>query len=385
MLHRTLLVVAAAVTRLRGLCPRRCRGRPSSFGFRKTRSGARRIRRPAAHGAGASDADEGCGLERWEAEFYCDPLDVPQARLVALGQRVMSLGSARRPFFATGSRNRPRGAGCSGSTTRASSCGTRRSTRERDAPPADVRDAPVDVHHRPRAGKHRAEAKTRVDGSPVFFPRRPRGADAASRRGGAASSLRRWTHDTHVHCGSSRVAHVPAHARHRDPARAPGGAAPAGRSRRSTAGSASAAPSENDVRPAARSRSPRRRAGNACSSRRSTGPRAIDSTTSSRRMPYPRRRRRPSATCLPYSPRARLSLAAPWPAVQRGGGPARFAARESLCRLGLVDETGNDGEIFTLPSSDETSKRRPCRHVLGDTQRHLRTRFRARADSCRPF
>ena len=115
------------------------------------------------------------------------------------GQRVMSLGSARRSFFATGSRNRPRGAGCSGSTTRASSCGTRRSTRERRtasrrsrrtrgrSPPSPRGEAPSRGKDSSSTGRRCFSRGGHVgaDAEAVVEVRRPR--------------LRRWTHDTHVH------------------------------------------------------------------------------------------------------------------------------------------------------------------------------------------
>ena len=85
MLHRASLVVAAAVTRLRRLLSSALSWSPRLLGFGRRAVGGAAESTAGPHGAGASDADEGCGLERWEAEFYRDPLDVPQARLVALG------------------------------------------------------------------------------------------------------------------------------------------------------------------------------------------------------------------------------------------------------------------------------------------------------------
>ena len=200
MLHRASLVVVAAVTRLRRLLssalswsPRRVLG----FGRRAGGGAAESTSEP--HGAGASDADEGYGLERWDAELYRDPLDAPQARLVALGACSQESRHSTQVVFRNGVTDPP--ARCrlfwldyQGKLVRYKTLNPGETHRQQT-----FETHPWTFTTVPARGSPEPRQRLVVDGSPVFFPRRPRGADAEAVAEVRRPRLRRWTHDAHVH------------------------------------------------------------------------------------------------------------------------------------------------------------------------------------------
>ena len=227
MLHRASLVVVAAVTRLRRLLssalswsPRRVLG----FGRRAGGGAAESTSEP--HGAGASDADEGYGLERWDAELYRDPLDAPQARLVALGACSQESRQSTQVVFRNGVTNPP--ARCrlfwldyQGKLVRYKTLNPGETHRQQT-----FETHPWTFTTVPARGSPEPRQRLVVDGSPVFFPRRARGADAEAVAEVRRPRLRRWTHDGHKHYPAffKRVsrAFLLAHARiRREPLAAP--------------------------------------------------------------------------------------------------------------------------------------------------------------------
>ncbi len=200
MLHRASLVVVAAVTRLRRLLssalswsPRRVLG----FGRRAGGGAAESTSEP--HGAGASDADEGYGLERWDAELYRDPLDAPQARLVALGACSQESRHSTQVVFRNGVTDPP--ARCrlfwldyQGKLVRYKTLNPGETHRQQT-----FETHPWTFTTVPARGSPEPRQRLVVDGSPVFFPRRPRGADAEAVAEVRRPRLRRWTHDGHRH------------------------------------------------------------------------------------------------------------------------------------------------------------------------------------------
>ncbi len=200
MLHRASLIVVAAVTRLRRLLSSALSWSPRrllSFGRRAGGGGAES---DEPHGAGASDADEGYSLERWDKEFYRDPLDAPQARLVALGACSQESRHSTSVVFRNAVADPP--ARCrvfwldyQGKLLRYKTLDPGETHRQQtfETHPWTFTTVPT------RGSLGEPKQRLVVDGSPVFFPRRPiSGGDASAVAEVRRPSLRRWTHDGHI-------------------------------------------------------------------------------------------------------------------------------------------------------------------------------------------
>ena len=200
MLHRASLIVVAAVTSLRRLLSSALSWSPRrllSFG-RLAGGGGAESDEP--HGAGASDADEGYSLERWDKEFYRDPLDAPQARLVALGACSQESRQSTSVVFRNAVADPP--ARCrvfwldyQGKLVRYKTLDPGETHRQQtfETHPWTFTTVPT------RGSLGEPKQRLVVDGSPVFFPRRPiSGGDASAVAEVRRPSLRRWTHDGHI-------------------------------------------------------------------------------------------------------------------------------------------------------------------------------------------
>lgn len=199
MLHRASLIVVAAVTRLRRLLSSALSWSPRRVLRFGRRAGGGGAESSEPHGAGASDADEGYGLERWDAEFYRDPLDAPQARLVALGACSQESRHSTQVVFRNGVTDPP--ARCrifwldyQGKLVRYKTLDPGETHRQQT-----FETHPWTFTTVPTRGSLEPKQRLVVDGSPVFFPRRPRGGDAEAVAEVRRPRLRRWTHDGHRH------------------------------------------------------------------------------------------------------------------------------------------------------------------------------------------
>ena len=200
MLRRASLVVVAAVTRLRWLLSSALSWSTRRvLGFGRRAGGGAAESTSERQGAGASDADGGHDLERWDAEFFRDPLDAPQARLVALGACSQESRQSTQVVFRNGVTNPP--ARCrlfwldyQGKLVRYKTLNPGETHRQQT-----FETHPWTFTTVPARGSTEPRQRLVVDGSPVFFPRRPRGADAEAVAEVRRPRLRRWTHDTHVH------------------------------------------------------------------------------------------------------------------------------------------------------------------------------------------
>ena len=200
MLHRASLIVVAAVTRLRRLLSSALSWSPRrllSFGRRAGGGGAE----SEPHVLGASDADEGYGLERWDKEFYRDPLDAPQARLVALGACSQESRHSTSVVFRNAVADPP--ARCrvfwldyQGKPVRYKTLDPGETHRQQtfETHPWTFTTVPT------RGSLGEPKQRLVVDGSPVFFPRRPISGDERAEAVAEVRrpSLRRWTHESHI-------------------------------------------------------------------------------------------------------------------------------------------------------------------------------------------
>jgi hypothetical protein len=149
---------------------------------------------------GASDADEGYSLERWDKEFYRDPLDAPQANLVALGACSRESRHSTSVVFRNAVADPP--ARCrvfwldyQGKPVRYKTLDPGETHRQQtfETHPWTFTTVPT------RGSLGEPKQRLVVDGSPVFFPRRPLfGGDAETVAEVRRPSLRRWTHESHI-------------------------------------------------------------------------------------------------------------------------------------------------------------------------------------------
>ena len=210
MQYGASLVVAVAV---RGLCGlwRSLSWFPSRSIFGWGRCGAATSSETSA--AHPSVADDGYGIERWDQEFYRDPLDLPQVRLVQLGVASQESRHSTQVLFRNGVVDPPERCRLfwvdyAGKIVRYKTLYPGETHRQQTFESHPWTFATV-----PERGSHEPKQRLVVNGAPLYFPRRGPAVDPneptvvqeeQSRNGTVLAvverpNMRQWTHDTNKH------------------------------------------------------------------------------------------------------------------------------------------------------------------------------------------
>lgn len=204
MLYRASLVVAVAVRGLRGLWRTALSWSPQNTQWWGRREGAAGFESSVSD---QSSADGGFGAERWEEEFFKDPLDLPQARLQQLGVCSQESRHSTQVLFRNGVRDPPQRCRLfwldyAGKIVRYKTLDPGETHRQQTFESHPWTFATV-----PDRGTETPKQRLVVNGAPVFFPRRFSASEDArdDQHDGAVLAVverpltRNWTHETHKH------------------------------------------------------------------------------------------------------------------------------------------------------------------------------------------